>query len=534
QRPFVRLTQPQQLSFATPDFALPVAVAAEDDYGVARVQLFRSLNNSRPLPTDLVAFAPGPPAAPARRVNEATRLPLDRYGLRPGDIIRLFARVADNDPTGAKGAESPFVQVQIISQEDFAKLIEQRQGLETLLSKYQQAQRRLEALLAQIEELQQQLKDRAADAELSAEERARLERLAEQMAEDAREVAKAANAELPFDVDRTLNMELKNIAHRLEKAARDAADMAAARPAQAGATRRGLEDLHERLSKHRQQYREQVLEPLDKLAAAVPLMEDQARFVQLAQAQEDLAHRVQALKGVDQPDDPEAKVRMRDLEAEQAALRSDLLRLLDDIEAHAARLPEDEQFAKLRQTAEDFAAAVRESAAEKTMQAAETALAEFSGTRAAQQAEEAAAILDSFIKKCSGMGEQAGQCLAFQPSLGECLSATAQQLLAGAGLGVGPGGGSGYSMRMPSLQNVGLYGALPLAGDAGQRADMTNTAAVQRSAPEDAGRGESSDLLQVLSRESLRAAGASENNVPARYRRRVADYFQRISDDLED
>jgi len=90
QRPFVRLTQPQQLSFATPDFALPVAVAAEDDYGVARVQLFRSLNNSRPLPTDLVAFAPGPPAAPARRVNEATRLPLDRYGLRGCGVMRLL------------------------------------------------------------------------------------------------------------------------------------------------------------------------------------------------------------------------------------------------------------------------------------------------------------------------------------------------------------------------------------------------------------------------------------------------------------
>ena len=32
-------------------------------------------------------------------------LPLSAYGLRPGDVIKLFARVEDNDPAGAKGSE---------------------------------------------------------------------------------------------------------------------------------------------------------------------------------------------------------------------------------------------------------------------------------------------------------------------------------------------------------------------------------------------------------------------------------------------
>ena len=67
------------------------------------------------------------------------------YGLDPGDVIKLFARVEDNDPAGFKGAETPIVTVQIISQEDFERMQQMREGLEALLSKYRQADRRLEA-----------------------------------------------------------------------------------------------------------------------------------------------------------------------------------------------------------------------------------------------------------------------------------------------------------------------------------------------------------------------------------------------------
>ena len=42
ERPFIRITEPREVSFATPDVMLPVVLAAEDDYGIARVQLFRA------------------------------------------------------------------------------------------------------------------------------------------------------------------------------------------------------------------------------------------------------------------------------------------------------------------------------------------------------------------------------------------------------------------------------------------------------------------------------------------------------------
>ena len=105
------------MSLATPTALLPVTLSAEDDCGISRLQLFRSLNDSRPLSLDL----PRPPRPP-RRIDETVRLPLARYGLEPGDVIKLFGRVEDNDPAGAKGAESPVAAVRIVSQEEFERM----------------------------------------------------------------------------------------------------------------------------------------------------------------------------------------------------------------------------------------------------------------------------------------------------------------------------------------------------------------------------------------------------------------------------
>ena len=64
------------------------------------MQLYRSLNGSRSLPLDL------PIAKQAqRRFYDRVYLPLDQYGLEPGDEIKLFGRVEDNDPAGGKGVE---------------------------------------------------------------------------------------------------------------------------------------------------------------------------------------------------------------------------------------------------------------------------------------------------------------------------------------------------------------------------------------------------------------------------------------------
>lgn len=529
QRPFVRVMEPRAVSFATPNVELPVAVSAEDDYGVARLQLYRSLNDSRSLPLELEV-----PVPTARRADTRTPLPLSVYGLEPGDVVKLFARVEDNDPAGPKGAESSIVQVHIISQEDFNRMIRTRQGLETLLSKFQQAQRRLEALAKQIERLQEELRDLPPDSELAAEHRERLRELAEQMQRDAEEIQKAAEFKMPYDIDEALTPQLEELARKLAAMAQEAANLASRKGLKAEAAKKELEDLRQRLGRKREQFAEQVTEPLEQLAAIYPLKEDEARFITLYQQQRELAERLASLRGSNGEDDPALKARMRDLEAEQNQLRQELHDLLNDIEDHVTRLPDDAELDDLRKTATEFAKALRASGAEQVMLEAQTGLAEFSGTRGHAGAKQAADILERFISQCNGMGDTAGQCLKFNPSLSSCLGNTVEQLLGDAGLGTGlgaGGAGGGYSARRRTLQNVGLYGALPALGEAGLRGSAADGRGLMR------GAGYEGNVIRLQSLRfealgSLRAAGTADPAIPVRYRRRVAEYYQRIADEL--
>ncbi len=436
QRPFVRLLAPRPLSLATPSALLPVTVAAEDDYGIARVELFRSLNNSRPLPLPWSVESPAP-----RRWQQQTQLPLAEYGLSPGDEIKLFARVEDNDPAGAKGAESSVATVRIISQADFERMLRQREGLAALLSKYQAAQRRVEQLQERIAQLQKELASADPNSAVADALRGELKQLISELKKHAQQIQESAAHPLPYDADQKLADQLKQLAGQLSSAAESLDNMQSAPALTNEQLSQELQQLAERLAQGRKQFQQEALQPLEQLARVYPLMMDQSRFVTLVLRQRDLSQRMASLKGHDNEDDPALKTRMRELEEEQRTLRKELSDLLDDIEDHVSQLPEDAEFDRLRETATEFVEAVRASSAADAMSAAETALAEFAGTRGYEQATRAAEILERFVSQCDGMGEACQGCLAFHPSLGNCLGNTAQQLLAEAGFGSGMGSG---------------------------------------------------------------------------------------------
>ena len=212
QRPFVRLTQPKPVSLATPSTVLPVVISAEDDYGISGLELFRSLNDSRPLPTDVRLAADAPP----RRVYESIYLPLNEYGLAPGDVIKLFARVEDNNPAGEKGAESSVVEVRIISQEEFERMLRAREGINVLLSKYREAQRRMEQLTEELESLRKKLEAASPDDPVSGELREELGRTLMRLVKESKELRRLAGHDLPFDLDKHLSPLVDEMASGVE------------------------------------------------------------------------------------------------------------------------------------------------------------------------------------------------------------------------------------------------------------------------------------------------------------------------------
>ena len=526
ERPFVRILQPRENALATPTASVPVEIAAEDDYGVARVQLFRSLNDSRPLPLDLPVGAEQP-----RRRHDKLYLQLAPYGLEPGDVIKLFARVEDNDPDGAKGSESKVVTLQIISQEEFERMQRVQAGLKVLLSKYQQAQRRMEGLAKQLEGLRKKHADLANTPEeglkkLDKQRRDDLREMAKQMRADQEAIRAAAKKLLPYDLDKNLSAELENTVRRLEKMAQETEDLAGLDEATQEQMKKLLGKLASDLADERKAFDEEATKPLEQLAQLFPLIADQQTFVEIVARQRDLAERLASLKGQEGQDNPAAKARMRDLENEQRQIREDLAKLLDDIATRAAELPDDPELAELKETAEKFVKDVRESGAAAAMSEAENALAEFAGTKAHAKAVEAAEILEKFLSQCKSIGSGAGKCIVFRPGLGNKLGDTIGQMLMEMGLGngggMGRGMGSGYSARRNS--NVGLYGNLPTSGDdpasgSGEPKDAT---------PNGAGgsiRPEGNQPTNIGTNPNAATGATGGENVPARYRTRVGQYF---------
>jgi hypothetical protein len=535
QYPFVRIIRPPVQSLATPTAILPVVLSAEDDCGISRLELFRSLNSSRPLP----AAVRLPAKAPHHR-DEEFRLALGAYGLEPGDVLTFFARVEDNDPAGAKGTESPVVTVKIISQEEFEHMLRVRQGIEALASKFRQAQRRLEALSKEIDGLQKKLEKASPDSPAAEETRKELRRLQEQMRREAEELRQSAAHRLPFDIDKNLSPEIDQAAEMTDQMAAELEKLEKQIGLRNGDVQKKLAELAKKLQSGRRDYESSTMAPIELLEAVFPLLADQQRFVLLVLKQEDLAERMAALKGHDGEDDPALKTRMRDLEHEQKTIRTELDGLLGDIEDHATRLPERPELQKLRETALKFVKDVRGSGADEALGAAESALADFAGSKAYEKAKEAADILNQFVARCQGEGDMCKEChgaLKFQPKLSQCMGNSLEQILGEMGLGSGagagnmPGAGSGRGM-------MGLYGDMagmsgsgsgefgePHQGDGGNGQE-------QGTSPAGGGNPDVAHPGEVDA--SGAAAAASEAGIPLRYRKAVREYFQRLSDELGD
>jgi hypothetical protein len=531
ERPFVRLMEPHALSLAVPDAVVPVVVSAEDDFGVARCELYRSLNGSPLLPMDVRVSQP-----PSKQVYETILFPFSTYGLSPGDEIKLFARAADNDPAfpGGKGSESTVAMIRIISQADLERLQRSRDGLTMLMSKYQEAERRMESLQNDIEELQKKIAAQPGDKPLDKQLQKQMEELTKRFSEESEALRKLADRALPYDLDKELSPRLRKLADELERLSKESQG---GQKLSAAEAKKQLEAALKAIKQNRKQLDQEVMAPVRFVAAIVPLMQDSARFVALYEHQRDLAERLSSFKDKNRTDDPAIKGRMRDLEEEQRSLQKELETLLDDIEEHASRLPKDPYVEQLRETAQKFAADVRASGAGDAMSAATAALAEFSGPTAHTEAKKAADILEKFIKRCNGMGKACKNCLPkFSPSLGQCLGQTCDQLLAdmkaGQGDGFGAGAGGGYSARHGSLDNVGLYGTLPTFDSSPSKSGKSDDRnAVGMSG--DRGRGSKADP-----REAFQVPGAAkqrssaELTVPPAYRQRASRYFQRIADEV--
>ncbi|MEZ6138117.1 MAG: hypothetical protein R3C53_24805 [Pirellulaceae bacterium] len=552
-RPIVRITQPRPISLATPDINLPVTVVAEDDYGITALSLYRSLNGSPASRIDAELDH-------SARQQAVWTLPLPKFGLSPGDEIHLFARTEDNDPAGIKGAESPVTIVRIISVAQFQEMMIQQRGAESLQAKYQAARRHFDQLASALKDVEEAAREAAAnpDSTEAAENLQQKLAAAEQIAQEASEsIEKLSQQAMPIDVDQELSKRLGEMAKQAADMAQQLGDMQqpANEPAsdeqpagKSQLTESEMQQLQEMLKAAagaQEELTEQAIQPMQQMQKMMPLIVAQQQFTQLTQQQRDLANRLNSLAEKEDLDDPATQRRVAELEAEQEQLRQSLEQLLDNIEAGAAELPDDPELQQLKQTALEFAEAVRSSAASDEMTAAQQHLLGTEFADAQQKAAAAADILESFLSQNDQMGGEACEnCqAAFKPGAGgPQLGNSIQQMLAMMGMkpgaspggkpGMGPGwgAGGGFAQRFPGQQNMGMYGSIPNPRSS-QRSGRGEMSAGGVASNHDA-QAPAANAARGDRTQSGNASGQSMNSIPAQYRSQVAEYFRTLNDAL--
>lgn len=543
RRPVVRIIQPQPLSIATPDIQLPVVVMADDDYGITKLTLFRSLNGSPATPVDAELESQA-------RVQHQWMLNLPEYGLESGDEIQLFARTEDNDPAGAKGAESPVTLIKIISIAEFQELMVQQRGAEMLQAKYQAARRHLENLasaLKEVQEAQEAAEANPQSAEAAEKLKEKLEAAQKAAQQAAAEIQKLGEQPMPIDVDKQLSEMLKEMSQQAAEAGEAIKKMQeAADPNLSEADQQQLQKMIDEMKEMQDDLTESAIEPLGKMQKLMPLMMDQQRFEQLANQQKDLAERMRGLESAD-PNDPATQRRVAELESEQEQLKQQLAQLLDDIEQHANDLPEDAETDNLRTTAKQFTEAVRDSMASEQMTEAQSKMLGDKFKDAQSAAQQAADTLQQFLDDSENMSDQACEnCKSgFKPSkakMGNSLKQMMEMMgmrpgRSGMKPGNSPGQGfngpaNGYSTRSSGPKNIGMYGSIPTPQQSQSRGrGDKQSQGVQTSQAIDANSGGNAATENTVKGS---AGGQEWNSVPANYRTKVADYFRSLSEKMGD
>lgn len=521
--PVVRILSPRLRSFATADIVMPVEIDADDDYGLAGVSLFRALNGSRHLPDELAAASPA-----QRQLRTTVLLPLKDYGLAPGDVVTLFARAVDSDPTGPKGAESQIVTLTIISAEEFDRLLREEKTAADLEAKYAQARRMVEDLNGRAEELAARLEKKPSDP-LDEETRREMQALSDALEKAAARLKLLADRDPIFSLDTTLAEPLRELAAAATKASAELAG--GAKAASQSDARQALARARKELGAGAAAYEKEVAQPLERFMRAYALLEMEEQFIVLCEAQEELAQRMAALKDANESASPSARARMRDLRDEQLHLRGELDATLDEIRTRAEALAYYTDLHKLRFSAQSFADKVSQSRAGPAMNECATALQGFRGSESAQRAREAADVLASFIAKCRQDSDESGNACesSFSPRRSSAARQTVSQLLGAKGLGGGQGAGGGYSMRGSSLRNVGLYGGRQTSprGGMSDGRDRATPGSGQRARQGRSATGE------IAGPDVTPNAGQmpSAQGLPPAHRAGVNAYFKRVADE---
>ena len=411
--------EPGLFALATPTSRVPIRAVAEDDLGLDRVTLVRTVAGFR----DRGKVVPVRSGEKEREIT--LELAMATLGVQPGEILEFYVEAQDRNPELTGIGLSEVTRLRIISEEEHAKMLRRRIAAEGLGQRYAQAAAAMRDLLATAEALRKALKDgdEARAAELHAQLRKQTEEAREQF-------GKLADEAVAYDIENGLRDALKDrigdlkvLEHWLGKMGPKDERLP-----------QTLDEMVQRLQPGTQELTKKAQEA-ENVASIAAVMRRAGEFQKLLQRQRFLVRRLRRTSN--------AEPIMLTLGAEQDRIREALAGFQQRLRAAAGNLPPE--LDELKATALAFATDVDTRRIGETMAEAATASREPDVVTARKKATVALAAMEAMLKQpCKGGEGFAGLCQGeMRFTVPDPLAATCNQIMGALGLGTGTGTGQG-------------------------------------------------------------------------------------------
>jgi hypothetical protein len=435
EKPVVALVEPLAFSLATPGIKVPVQVSIEDDFGLRRCDLFRSLKGYRGRAVPL-AIEPG-----SAQHEAAYELDLASLGVAPGQVIELFLEASDTNPELTGSGASDVARIKIISEEAYAQMVRTKTTIAAFESRFRVMAEQYDALITALEKTESDLRRQRLTAEQA---QARLDALRAQTQKNAEAMKAIAEDFAAFDLEKRLSHSAAKMAGTLARAlahegwAASDANARLAAVANAAKTLKGLGAENRKLQKD-----------ADEVAAVSRIMAMGAWYRSLMDRQSILVSRLgQYAAGDRQAFTP------RPLAENEASIREDLKQLLVQLEQDARQLPAG--YESLRASSLEFVQKVRAFDIPAPMAACESACLDEQPRQAWRHATQALEKMEEVLRACQGScfaGICAGGITFKVPDqLSRTMAQMLESLMNQYSQGVGWGSGTGAA-------GVGIAGA---------------------------------------------------------------------------
>lgn len=526
--PQVVLESPGGFMMATPKATLPLVGEANDDFGLRRLELVRTVEGFR------YRYRSIPLLDGDKTAGFEEELDLRGLGVEAGQTLELYLEALDNHPSYMGVNTSDIARVKVITEEEYAHMIRMRTTSKDFAERYRALAKVLEDYRNQVEDLADKIKKGLEGEELK-------ENLNHLQAKnnELKELFKKMGSDFAvFDEEKSLLKAAESVAAELDQIDQK---LAASKQGGPEIAQKTLNDILKRMGQEQgmqstMEKEKLKAEEIERISNVFALATE---FMKVLNAQKDISHKFENY--LDESRFRSAS-KLKRLSEVQADNFHRLMKLRDDLYLKTTRLPEG--YEQLGDQARQFADAINECKALVHMEDAKNYADEGGGRAASREATLAKEKLESLLNN-SDNNCMSGLCKGQMPSFQlpryqetlnqmiQCMSlgmgqGNSQGMNYGIGMGMGGAGGdSGYAVEGQSFLDVPIYGPDRMqigvepsggSGFSGEGTDGKSGVPVNIQ--------KEREQLEVSEKGEIKNEALDLNKVPEKYKDAVIKYFK--------